>query len=133
MPAVDDKLFREAPTMEREAGLRLFVENSLGARAPRRSSSRRSSSYRLAHAPDPAGWHAQAAAGATFDDATARGIAAPTLVLAGRRDIVVDPRNAPLLAELIQDARVELFPDARPPVLLGGAASGFADVSEFLG
>ena len=54
-------------------------------------------------------WSAQAAAGAGFD-AFERlpAIAAPTLVVHGTEDVVVDPRNAPLLASRIPDARVEL-------------------------
>ena len=35
---------------------------------------------------------------------------APTLVLHGAADAVVDPANAELLAERIPEARVELFP-----------------------
>ena len=60
--------------------------------------------------PDPAGWQAQAAAGAAFDalDRIA-GIRASTLVLHGTDDGVVDSRNAALLAERIPDARVGLF------------------------
>ncbi len=37
-------------------------------------------------------------------------IAAPTLILHGTEDAVVDPGNAALLAERIPGARVELFP-----------------------
>ncbi len=56
-------------------------------------------------------WSAQAAAGASFDalDRIAA-IAAPTLVLHGTEDAVVDSRNTALLALRIPDARVELFP-----------------------
>ena len=55
-------------------------------------------------------WAAQAAAGASFD-AWQRTplIGAPTLVLHGTEDVVVDPANAALLGERIPDARVELF------------------------
>jgi pimeloyl-ACP methyl ester carboxylesterase len=35
---------------------------------------------------------------------------APTLVLHGTADRVVDPRNAPLLAERIPGAKLELLP-----------------------
>src|SRR5947208_430603 len=67
--------------------------------------------HRLAAPPDPAGWAAQAAAGASFDAFGRLGeIAAPVLVLHGTEDGVVDPRNADLLAERIPHARVELFP-----------------------
>ena len=67
--------------------------------------------HRLAAPPDPAGWAAQAAAGAAFDAFDRLGaIAAPTLVLHGTADSVVDVRNADLLAERIPDAQLELFP-----------------------
>ncbi len=40
------------------------------------------------------------------------GIRAPTLILHGTEDVVVDSRNTALLARRIPDARVELFPGA---------------------
>ena len=49
--------------------------------------------------------------GATFDALDrVEGIAAPTLILHGTEDAVVDSRNAALLERRIPDARVELFP-----------------------
>jgi pimeloyl-ACP methyl ester carboxylesterase len=54
---------------------------------------------------------AQAAAGAGFDAYERAGsIAAPALVLHGDGDVVVDPRNAELLAGLLPHASLELFP-----------------------
>jgi pimeloyl-ACP methyl ester carboxylesterase len=38
------------------------------------------------------------------------GIGAPTLVLHGLEDVVVDPRNGELLAERIPDAGLQTFP-----------------------
>jgi pimeloyl-ACP methyl ester carboxylesterase len=93
--------------------LRRFVENALGAEtvASRPELAEVIYERRLQHPPDPAGWQAQATAGATFDAFDRLGsIAAPTLVLHGTDDGVVDPRNAPLLAESIPGARQELFP-----------------------
>ena len=52
---------------------------------------------RVANPPDPAGWQAQAAAGTTFHGVEGA-IAAPTLILQGTEDNVVDQRNAELLA-----------------------------------
>ena len=114
MPQAGLEAFGRFPTMEREAGLRLMVENSLGAHAVRERPElvEEIFAYRLERAPTLAGWQAQAYAGATFDayDRVSE-IAAPTLVIQGGADTVVDPRNADLLAELIPDARVELVPE----------------------
>jgi 3-oxoadipate enol-lactonase len=114
MPARGVDAFARFPLMEREAGLRLMVENSLGDHAVRERSElvEEVYAYRLERAPTLAGWQAQAFAGATFDvfdriDA----ITAPTLVIHGTADTVVDPRNAELLAERISGARVHTIPD----------------------
>src|SRR5207302_1837465 len=67
--------------------------------------------HRLEAPPDLNGWQAQAAAGATFDVLDRLGeIRAPTLVIHGSEDNVVDYRNAELLAERIPGARLELIP-----------------------
>ncbi|HWV84746.1 MAG TPA: alpha/beta hydrolase [Capillimicrobium sp.] len=56
-------------------------------------------------------WRAQAAASAAFDAYDRLGaIAAPTLVIHGDADTVIDHRNAALLARLIPGARAELVP-----------------------
>jgi 3-oxoadipate enol-lactonase len=90
--------------------LRRFVENALAPGAPQELIDR-IAVHRLASPPDPAGWAAQAVAGASFDAFDRLGgIAAPTLVLHGTADAVVDPRNADLLVERIRGARLELFP-----------------------
>ena len=114
MPAPGLEAFGRFPTMEREAGLRLMVENSLGGHAVRERPElvEEIYAYRLERGPSLAGWQAQAYAGATFDAYDRVGkIDAPTLVLQGGGDNVVDPRNAELLVELIPDARLELIPD----------------------
>ena len=41
-----------------------------------------------------------------------RKVSAPTLLLYGRRDQLVDPRNAPKLAANFQDSRVVVIPDS---------------------
>ena len=114
MPARGFEAFARFPTMERKAGLRLMVENSLGERGVREVPGLADEiyAYRLERAPSLAAWQAQAYAGATFD-AYDRigGIGAPTLVVHGGADNVVDTRNAELLAELIPDARVEIVPE----------------------
>lgn len=114
MPQSTQEVFARYPTMEREAGLRMFVENSLGERGVRELPDlvEEIFQYRLGHAPTVDAWLAQAAAGATFDAFDRLGaIGVPTLVLAGGADVVVDPRNAALLGELIPHARVEIVPD----------------------
>lgn len=114
MPAATQEAFARYPAMEREAGLRMFVENSLGARGVRDlpELAEEIFQYRLGHAPTVEAWMAQATAGATFDayDRIAA-IEVPTLVVHGGADVVVDPGNAALLGELIPHARVELVPD----------------------
>jgi pimeloyl-ACP methyl ester carboxylesterase len=114
MPAATVEVFAKYPTMEREAGLRMFVENSLGERGVRELPElvEEIYRYRLGHAPTTEAWVAQATAGATYvnDDRVAQ-ISVPTLVIAGDADVVVDPRNAELLGSLIPGARVEIVPD----------------------
>jgi len=135
MPAATQEVFATYPTMEREAGLRMFVENSLGARDVRELPElvEEIFHYRLGHAPTVEAWLAQAAAGATFDAYDRIGaIGVPTLVLHGGADVVVDPGNAALLGELIPGARVEVVPD-RGHLLIWEDAERVAElVTEFL-
>jgi 3-oxoadipate enol-lactonase len=135
MPQAGLEAFGRFPTMEREAGLRLMVESSLGAHGVRERPElvEEIFAYRLERAPTLAGWQAQAYAGATFD-AYDRipGIAAPTLVIHGSADTVVDPRNADLLAELIPDARVEVVPERGHLVIWEEAELLAPVVREFL-
>ncbi len=114
MPPSGLEAFGKYPTMEREAGLRLMVESSLGERGVRDVPGLADEvfAYRLDHAPSLAAWQAQAYAGATYDSYDRVGaIEAPTLVLHGGADNVVDARNAELLAELIPGARAEIVPE----------------------
>jgi 3-oxoadipate enol-lactonase len=106
------QLLTQSLAMPREQALRLFVENAL---APESVRSRpelveRIIAHRLASPQSIPAWQAQATAGATFDAADRVGsIGAPTLVLQGTEDEVVDPRNGELLAELIPGARLQRF------------------------
>ena len=110
MPAETVSLMLEAPTIAPDVALRRFVENAVGEAASRELVDQ-IVAYRTADPPDPAGWQAQAAAGATHDVLGRIGdIAAPTLIVHGTDDAVVDHRNAELLAERIPNARVELLP-----------------------
>lgn len=100
---------RTVRLMAGRATLRQFVENAL-APDPDPRIVERILRHREATAQPLAAWSAQAAAGAAFDALERIGaIAAPTLVLTGTEDAVVDPRNSRLLAERIPGARVELF------------------------
>jgi pimeloyl-ACP methyl ester carboxylesterase len=135
MPAAGIEAFTRFPTMEREAGLRLMVENSLGAHGVRERPElvEEIYRYRLERAPSIAGWQAQAYAGATYDAYDRIGaITAPTLVLQGGADTVVDPRNAELLVELIPNARAELIPDRGHLMLWQEADQVAPIVKEFL-
>jgi len=106
--------FAAFPTMEREAGLRLMVENSLGDHAVRERPElvEEILRYRLERAPTLAAWQAQAMASATFDayDRVSE-IAKPTLVIHADDDLVVDFRNGQILAERIPGAQLEVIED----------------------
>ena len=92
------------------ATLRQFVENAL-APEPDEAIVERILRHREATAQPLEAWSAQAAAGAAFDALDrVKSVAAPTLILHGTEDAVVDSRNTTLLALRIPDARVELFP-----------------------
>lgn len=111
MPEVTVRLLTEASQLDPEVALRRFVENALGP-DPDPELVERIMAHRLARPQDPAGWAAQAAAGTGYAGGErARDIAAPTMVVTGTADRVVDPANADLLAEMIPNARVEKVTD----------------------
>jgi pimeloyl-ACP methyl ester carboxylesterase len=135
MPAEGIDAFRRFPNMEREAGLRLMVENSLGARAvgDRPELVEEVYAYRLERAPSVESWEAQFHAARsvdTFDRLPE--IAAPTLVVHGGADKVIDPRNGYLLAERIPDARLHHVPDRGHLVVWEEAESLAPVVRDFL-
>jgi pimeloyl-ACP methyl ester carboxylesterase len=113
MPQQTVDLMLEAAQLDPVVAMRRFVENALapGAAFDRPELVERILALRLSNGFDLAGWQAQAMAGATFDAVERLGaIQAPTLVLTGTADAVVDRRNSESLAERIPDARLELFP-----------------------
>ncbi len=115
MPARTVRLFATIGGLEPATALRQLIENSLADSTVRRRPEliEEVYRYRIAHPPALPGWQAQAAAGATFDALDRlEAIRAPTLVLHGTDDHVIDVRNAELLARRIDGARVELVPDA---------------------
>jgi pimeloyl-ACP methyl ester carboxylesterase len=114
MPERGIEAFTRFPSMEREAGLRLMVENSLGDRAVRERPElvEEVFAYRLERAPSVEAWQAQLVA-SRGHDAYDRipTISAPTLVVHASADTVIDCRNGDLLAERIPGACIERIPD----------------------
>jgi pimeloyl-ACP methyl ester carboxylesterase len=136
MPEKTQEVFARYPLMEREAGLRMFVENSLGERGVREAPElvEEILRYRLERAPTVDAWMAQATAGATFDDSERiAAIETPTLVLHGDGDVVVDPRNAELLGELLPNARVEIVRDRGHLMVWEDSERVAGLITEFLG
>ena len=108
IPAQTMQLMAEAATLEPAVALRRFVENALEPE-PDPALVDRLVELRTANPPDPAGWAAQAGIWGSFDVwDELPSIDVPTLVVQGEGDVVVDPRNAPLLAERIPGARLQL-------------------------
>jgi 3-oxoadipate enol-lactonase len=110
MPQVTVRLFDEAPNLPPEVALRRFVENALAADAPAELI-QELYDRRVANPPDPAGWQAQAAAGRGFEGVNGA-IVAPTLIVTGTEDNVVDPVNSDVLAERIAGAEVQRIENA---------------------
>ncbi|MEX1044280.1 MAG: alpha/beta hydrolase [Acidimicrobiia bacterium] len=108
MPSVTVDLLTRAASLEPADALRAFVVNALGD-DPDPELVERILSHRLANLQDPAGWQAQAVAGTTFDPPKFD-ISAPTLVIHGTSDRVVDVRNAALLGDRILDSQVVTMP-----------------------
>ena len=119
-----------------EQGLRLLVENALAEQTvqTRPELVDKIFAYRLAHRPPLDGWQAQAFAAFGFDTNGRLGrIQAPTLVIHGTDDNVVDHRNAQLIADAISNARLELIPGAGH-VFMWEQPERFVEVvTEFLG
>jgi 3-oxoadipate enol-lactonase len=106
------RLFAQAPTIPRDELLHRLVVNALGPDASPELVGE-IFAYRRSTAPGLSPWLAQAAAGAWFGITGRSGaIAAPTLVVHGSADNVVDPRNGRLLADGIPGARFVAFEDA---------------------
>jgi pimeloyl-ACP methyl ester carboxylesterase len=112
MPDRTVRLFVELPRLAPQEGLRRAIENALADETVERRPELVDDllARRLADPPDLAGWRGQAAAGMSFDVLDRLGeIHAPTLVVHGTADNVVDYRNGELLAERIPGARLETF------------------------
>lgn len=111
MPEATVKMIAAAVGWDQKTALRRFVENALSDGAPAEVFEE-ILRLRLANPQSPAGWASQAAAGMTYDGGgrVAR-IGAPTLIMHGTSDRVVDYRNSELLASRIPNAELCLFPD----------------------
>ena len=118
--------------LTRGAGLRELVENAL---APAVSAELvdRILVHREAEAQPYDAWAAQAAAGAAFDAYDRLGgLVAPTLVLHGDGDTVVDVRNAELLGRLLPNARVSVYEGLGHLFFWSEPERFVRDVEEFL-
>jgi pimeloyl-ACP methyl ester carboxylesterase len=114
MPERGVDAFTRFPSLDREAGLRLMVENSLGDHAVRERPElvEEVYAYRLERAPTVEAWQAQFAASRAHDVYDRLpAISAPTLVIHASADTVIDSRDGELLAERIPGARIERIPD----------------------
>jgi 3-oxoadipate enol-lactonase len=132
MPDATIRLFMEAPSLDPQVALRRFIENALGE-SPPEGLADELFALRVQNPPDPAGWQAQAAAGTTFAGTAIETIAAPTLIVQGTADNVVNPLNADVLAARIPDARVELLEGLGHLFFWEQADESVRIVSEFLG
>ena len=113
MPPAGARLMAVGQSLPPEVALRRHVENSLaaGTVAGRPELVERLIRHQRARPLDPAGFSALAGAGARFTGGMRqKEIRAPTLVLHGDADTVVDPRNASLLASRIPDATLTMLP-----------------------
>jgi 3-oxoadipate enol-lactonase len=113
MPRASVQRMTEAASLPAEVAQRILVENAL---APDTLKTRPELVERIvrnqkARSGDPAYWRALANAGATFSGGTRQSrIRAPTLIMYGDADAVVDPRNSKLLSSRISGSQVVVFP-----------------------
>lgn len=135
-PAGNALLLWERVGLPETVSRRRRVEHALSAATLRRRPGLvgRIVAHQEDHPPRAAGARLLAAAGAGYGN---RGrdtlVSAPTLVIHGEADPVVDPRNADVLAERIPGARLVVMP-GRGHLLWWEDPDGFADlVAGFLG
>jgi 3-oxoadipate enol-lactonase len=114
MPASSAQLMAATGQLRREVALRRHVENALSAHTvkTRPELVERLIAHQRRRPNDPKSWAAMAAAGARYSGGMRQTrIQAPTLVLHGADDNVVDTRNSELLAERIPNAQLMIFPN----------------------
>jgi len=61
------------------------------------------------------------------------GISCPTLILQGDNDRMIPTRESHLMAGLIPDAQIKIYPDANHGSIFQYAAEAAEDVNAFLG
>jgi pimeloyl-ACP methyl ester carboxylesterase len=114
MPAPSARLMAAGRGLSQDVALRRHVENALSPQTVvnRPGLVKRIIAHERARPYDRGAWAAQAAAGARYSGRLRQAlIRAPTLILHGDADVVVDPRNAKLLAERIPDSHLVMLPD----------------------
>jgi 3-oxoadipate enol-lactonase len=130
MPVASIRLLMATAGLTAETALRCHTENALSARTVRDHPELvdRLVELQRSQPPSTAALSAQATAGAWYVGRLMQTrIRARTLVLQGRADTVVDPRNAHLLAERIPGAELVTFP-ALGHLMFWEDPDGFADV-----
>jgi pimeloyl-ACP methyl ester carboxylesterase len=113
-PRTTMRLMAASRNLSYEEALRRHVENALSARTLEEHPelAERIIEHQRPRPFDESGWYSLAAAGGRYYGGTRQyQIRAPTLVLQGTADTVVDPRNARLLADRIPGARLVMLPD----------------------
>lgn len=131
-PEQTRRLLAELPELDPREGLERAVRNALSEDAPDELVDR-IMAHRLASPPDPVGWQAQAAAAGAHDAGDRLHlITAPTLVVHGTEDVVVDPRNAGVLAEHLPDAGVVLIEGAGHLLFWEEPAEFLRHIGDFL-
>ena len=109
MPQQTVALMGRQPKIDPREAMVMFVKNALSSEPPAGLVDE-IVAYRMANPPDPAGWCAQASAGAAHDALARLGdIRAPTLVVHGTADQMLDASNGELVASRIPGARLELL------------------------
>ena len=113
MPRASVQRMTEAASLPVEVAQRSLVENALAPDTVKTHPElvERIVRNQKARSGDPASWKALANAGATYSGGTRQSlIGAPTLIMYGDADEVVDPRNSKLLASRIPSSQVVVFP-----------------------
>jgi 3-oxoadipate enol-lactonase len=114
MPASSAQLMASTRGLSPAEALRRHVENALSPRTVQQRPElvERLVRHQQSRPSDPVAWRALAAVGARYAGSLRQTrIGAPTLVLHGSADTVVDPRNGELLAARIPNARLVKLPD----------------------